>query len=59
MKIEIYQNVVEVRAHYEIEQVLKKGGKKKVWSGQIQWILGKENGVLKIVSLDYQHQKTS
>jgi ketosteroid isomerase-like protein len=59
MKIEIYQNVVEVRAHYEIEQILKMGGKKKVWRGQIQWILGKENGVLKIISLDYQHQKTS
>lgn len=59
MKIEIYQNVVEVRAHYEIEQILKMGGKKKVWRGQIQWILGKENGVLKIISLDYQHQKIS
>jgi curved DNA-binding protein CbpA len=59
MKIEIYQNVVEVRAHYEIEQILKKGGKKKAWRGQIQWVLGKENGVLKIISLDYQHQKTS
>ena len=59
MKIEIYQNVVEVRTHYEIEQILKMGGKKKVWRGQIQWILGKENGVLKIISLDYQHQKTS
>ena len=59
MKIEIYQNVVEARAHYEIEQILKMGGKKKAWRGQIQWILGKENGVLKIISLDYQHQKTS
>jgi hypothetical protein len=35
------------------------GGKNKVWRGQILWILGKENGVLKIISLDYQHQKTS
>lgn len=59
MKIEIYQNAVEVRAHYEIEQILKKGDVKKVWRGQVRWVLGKEDGSLKIISLDYQHQKTS
>jgi hypothetical protein len=30
------------------------GGEKKVWRGQVRWVLNKENGVLKIVSLDYQ-----
>jgi hypothetical protein len=56
MKIEIYQNAVEAKARYEIEQLMKIGGEKKVWRGQIRWILGKEDGVLKILSLDYQHQ---
>jgi hypothetical protein len=56
MKIEIYQNAVEVRARYEIEQILKTGGERKFWKGQVRWILGKENGSLKIISLNYQHQ---
>jgi curved DNA-binding protein CbpA len=56
MKIETYQNAIEARARYEIEQILKIGGEKKVWRGQICWVLGKENGALKILSLDYQHQ---
>ena len=58
MKIEIYQNAVEVKARYEIEQILKMGGEKKVWRGNVRWVLDKENGVLKIISLDYQHQKS-
>jgi curved DNA-binding protein CbpA len=56
MRIEIYQNAVEVRAHYEIEQILKTGGERKFWKGQVRWILGKENGSLKIISLNYQRQ---
>jgi hypothetical protein len=48
---------LEVRARYEIEQILKMGGEKKVWRGNIRWVLGKENGVLRILSIDYQHQK--
>ena len=56
MKIEIYQNAIDVKARYEIEQILKIGGEKKVWRGQICWVLGKENGALKIFTLDYQHQ---
>jgi curved DNA-binding protein CbpA len=56
MKIEIYQNVVEVKARYEIVQTMKSGGWERVWRGNIRWVLGKENGALKILSLDYQHQ---
>ncbi len=56
MKIETFQNAIEARARYEIEQILKIGGEKKVWRGQICWVLGKENGALKIFTLDYQHQ---
>ncbi|MGC8810817.1 MAG: DnaJ domain-containing protein [bacterium] len=48
---------LEVRAKYELHQVTKKDGEKKSWKGQIRWILVRENGQLKIISLDYQHQK--
>ena len=57
-RIEIYQNGVEVKARYELVQVLKKGGDKKIWRGDIRWILVKEHEALKILSLDYQHQKS-
>jgi hypothetical protein len=57
MKIEIYENAVEVKARYEVNQILKGGGE-KVWKGHIRWVLVKEDGALKILSLDYQHQKT-
>lgn len=56
IKIDASQNTVEVKARYEIEQILKAGGEKKVWRGQICWGLVSENGGLKIISLDYQHQ---
>ncbi|MGQ9694992.1 MAG: DnaJ domain-containing protein [Thermodesulfobacteriota bacterium] len=48
---------LEVRAKYELHQVAKKDGEKKFWKGRIRWILVRENGRLKIISLDYQHQK--
>lgn len=57
MNMEIYQNAVEVKAHYQIDQVLNEGGEKKILRGNIRWILGKENGILKILSVDYQNQK--
>jgi curved DNA-binding protein CbpA len=58
ISIEIYQNGVEVKARYELVQLLKKSGEKKVWRGDIRWVLVKEDGALKILSLDYQHQKS-
>jgi hypothetical protein len=54
-KIEIYQNGMAVKARYEVNQILKKGGARKVWKGQGRWFLTKEEGKLRIVSLDYQH----
>jgi hypothetical protein len=57
MNMEIYQNAVEVKALYQIDQVLNKSGEKRILKGNIRWVLGKENGVLKILSLDYQTQK--
>lgn len=57
-KVEIYENAVEVKARYEIEKVMERSGEIKVWKGQGRWVLIKEGGVLKIFSIDYQHQKT-
>jgi ketosteroid isomerase-like protein len=58
MKTEIYQNRIEVKAHFRIDQTLKKSKQEKVWNGNIRWVLGREDGVLKIVSLDYQNEKS-
>jgi hypothetical protein len=58
IKAEIYQNGVEVKARYELLQILKKGGGNKIWRGDIRWALVKEDGTLKILSLDYQPQKS-
>jgi phage tail protein X len=56
MKIKIYQNSIVVRARYELDQIPKRGRKKKVWKGTIQWTLVRENDELMILSLDYQPQ---
>ena len=53
MKIEIYQHRVDVKARFRVDQKLKKDGEKKVWKGNIRWVLVKEEGRLKISSLDY------
>jgi ketosteroid isomerase-like protein len=58
MRIQIYQNTVYVIARYEVEQILKRGGKRGIWRGDIRWIVVRENGDLKIRSLDYRHQKS-
>ena len=57
MKIEIYQNAVEVKARYEIEQIPKAGGEREVWRGPIRWVLSKEDGKLKILSVDYKSDR--
>lgn len=57
-KIEIYENAVEVKARYEIEQIVKRSGEEKVWRGRIRWVLIKEDGILKILSIDYKNEKT-
>ena len=58
MKTEIYQNRIEVKAHFRIDQMLKKPKQEKVWNGNIRWVLGREGGALKIISLDYQNEKS-
>jgi ketosteroid isomerase-like protein len=58
IKIEIYQNSVEVKARFKLDQTLKKRGQEKAWRGDIRWVLAKEEGALKILSLDYQNEKS-
>ena len=58
MKIEIYQNVIEVKARYKLDQVLERQGSEKIWRGDIRWVLIREGGALKIISLDYRNEKT-
>jgi hypothetical protein len=53
IKIEIYQNGVEIKARYKVVQLLKRSGEKKIWKGDIRWRLVKEDGTLKILFLDY------
>jgi hypothetical protein len=53
MKVEIYRNAVEARARYEVDQILKKEGRRKIWRGEIHWILVRENGALRIRYLNY------
>ncbi|NWG04653.1 MAG: hypothetical protein HXY44_17510 [Syntrophaceae bacterium] len=55
-KIEIYQNAVEVKARFRVQQRLVKGGKEIIHQGRIRWVLIRENGALKILSLDYRLQ---
>ncbi len=57
-KIEIYQNTVEAKARFKVDQKLKKRGEEKIWEGNIVWVLVKEDGVLKIITLDYQIEKS-
>jgi len=58
MKIEIYENAVEVKARFKLDQTLKKRAEERVWTGTIHWVLVKEDGALKIISLNYQNQKS-
>ncbi len=56
MRIEIYQNAV-VRARYEMVQILKRTGEKRIWRGDIRWVLVRENGNLRVRYLDYKQER--
>jgi len=58
MKIEISQHRVDVKARFRVDQKLKKDGEEKIWKGNVRWVLVKEEGRLKISSLDYQNEKS-
>jgi hypothetical protein len=55
-QIEPKPDRVEVKAQYELEGIVAKGRRAQNWKGQIRWVLIRENGALKIISLDYQPQ---
>ena len=57
-KIEIYQNRVEIKARFKVNQILKKREGEKIWKGNIRWVLVKEDGALRIITLDYQNEKS-
>jgi len=38
--------------------VLERQGSEKIWRGDIRWVLIREGGALKIISLDYRNEKT-
>jgi curved DNA-binding protein CbpA len=59
LKIEIYQNGAEAKARYELVQLLKRNGERNAWRGEVRWMLTKEGGALKILSLAYQSQKSN
>jgi curved DNA-binding protein CbpA/ketosteroid isomerase-like protein len=56
LKIEIYQNGINASAQYELDQ-LARNGRRNVFKGRVRWVLAREGGGLKIVSLDYQQTK--
>jgi hypothetical protein len=53
-----YERATSVEAQYTVDQILKKTGKKKSWGGTVRWILIREHGALRILSLDFKHQKS-
>ena len=67
-RIEIYQEVLIsglfyehaalVEARYQVDQTLAKKGEKRVWRGDIRWILVRENGALKILYLRFKHKES-
>ncbi len=58
LKIEPHKNGLQVMADYELEGILKKGRERKIWKGQVRWVLIEEKGAFKVLSLDYQPQKS-
>jgi curved DNA-binding protein CbpA len=56
-KIDIFPNNAQVRASYEIRQVLQTGDT-LLWKGNVEWTLTREDGKLKIFSILYQHDRS-
>jgi len=56
-KVEIFPNNAQVRASYEIRQVLQTGDT-RLWKGNVEWTLMREDGKLKIFSILYQHDRS-
>jgi len=54
--IEPKQDRLEVKAQYVLEGIVARGRRVQTWKGQIQWVLVRERGALRVLSLDYQPQ---
>jgi hypothetical protein len=52
-QIQTYTQTAHVTGHFKIIQALKSGGKKRLFQGDIQWELVKENGSLRIKEVNY------
>ena len=58
MRIEVRQDAVEVKGRYEVDQTVTKKRERKIWRGPIRWTLIKENGVLRILSVDFHNEES-
>jgi hypothetical protein len=56
--IEPKQDKLEVKAQYVLEGIVSKGRRAQTWKGQIQWVLVREKGALRVLSLNYQPQSS-
>ncbi len=56
--IQPYTRSAFVSGRYEVVQSLKPKGQQKVFQGNIQWNLVRENGSLKIMEIDYGRDRT-
>ena len=56
--IEPKQDRLEVKAQYVLEGIVSKGRRAQTWKGQIQWVLVREEGALRVLSLNYQPQSS-
>jgi hypothetical protein len=56
--IEPKQDRLEVKAQYVLEGIVTKGRRAQTWKGQVQWVLVREEGALRVLSLDYQPQSS-
>jgi curved DNA-binding protein CbpA len=55
--IKIFPDSVQVKAFYEVKQKLKTGAT-RLWKGRIEWDLVREEGALKISSIEYRHDRS-
>lgn len=53
LSVRIYEDGAAVEGRYEVTQGIKGNPFKKVYSGNIQWYLVREEGVLKVKELNY------
>ncbi len=58
IKVSIGGSEAEAMVRYQVIQRLKNRGGENLWRGNLRWVLVKEDGVLRIITLDYQNDKS-